>query len=137
MCGQKTDLISDKLTVVIAVSILVSTRSNGDAIIRDLRERVRFADGFVFCTSGLSKAEQARVSALPGVVGALPIGYLPLRVAGEQVFGVEGMGPTNVVCVGFEPRPFLEMNRLDWLQGDAETGLRIEHFRGRNALGGL
>jgi putative ABC transport system permease protein len=113
--------------LMVAVSILVSTRSNGDAIIRDLRERVRFADGFVFCTSGLSKAEQARVSALPGVVGALPIGYLPLRVAGEQVFGVEGMGPTNVVCVGFEPRPFLEMNRLDWLQGDAETAIpRLE-----------
>jgi len=113
--------------LMVAVSILVSTRSNGDAIIRDLRERVRFADGFVFCTSGLSKDEQARIGALPGVAAALPVGYLPLRIAGEQVFGVEGMGPSNVVCVGFEPRPFLEMNRLDWVQGSAETAIpRLE-----------
>lgn len=118
--------------LMVAVSILVSTRSNGDAIIRDLRERVRFADGFVFCTSGLSKDEQARIKALPGVADALPVGYLPLRLAGtepgkEQVFGVEGMGPSNVVCVGFEPRPFLEMNRLDWLQGTPEEAIpRLE-----------
>ncbi len=113
--------------LMVAVSILVSTRSNGDAIIRDLRERVRFADGFVFCTSGLSRDEQARIRALPGVADALPVGYLPLRVGGEQVFGVEGMGPSNVVCVGFEPRPFLAMNRLDWLQGTPETAIpRLE-----------
>ncbi len=113
--------------LMVAVSILVSTRSNGDAIIRDLRERVRFADGFVFCTSGLSKDEQARIRALAGVADALPVGYLPLRVGGEQVFGVEGLGPSNVVCVGFEPRPFLEMNRLDWVQGTPETAIpRLE-----------
>ncbi len=113
--------------LMVAVSILVSTRSNGDAIIRDLRERVRFADGFVFSTSGLSPEEQSRIGGLEGVDAALPIGYLPLKVAGEQVFGVEGLGPSNVVCVGFEPRPFLEMNRLDWIEGSPETAIpRLE-----------
>ncbi len=113
--------------LMVAMSVLVSTRSNGDAIIRDLRERVRFADGFVFATSGLGPEEQARIRALPQVEQALPIGYLPLRIAGEQVFGVEGMGPTSVICVGFEPRPFLEMNRLDWLQGSPESAIpRLE-----------
>jgi putative ABC transport system permease protein len=113
--------------LMVAISILVSTRSNGDAIIRDLRERVRFADGFIFCTSGLSPDEQSRLAKLDGVAGALPIGYLPLRMSGEQVFGVRGLGPTNVVCVGFEPRPFIEMNRLDWLEGTPETAIpRLE-----------
>ena len=113
--------------LMVAVSILVSTRSNGDAIIRDLRERVRFADGFVFSTSGLSPEEQSRIGGLEGVDAALPIGYLPLKVAGEQVFGVEGLGPSNVVCVGFEPKPFLEMNRLDWIEGSPETAIpRLE-----------
>ena len=113
--------------LMVAVSILVSTRSNGDAIIRDLRERVRFADGFIFCTSGLSKDDQARIAAIPGVAGALPIGYLPLKMAGEQVFGVEGLGPSNVVCVGFDPKPFLELNRLEWLQGSPDTAIpRLE-----------
>ena len=113
--------------LMVAVSILVSTRSNGDAIIRDLRERVRFADGFVFCTSGLSPADQDRIARLDGVASALPIGYLPLRMAGDQVFGVQGLGPANVGCVGFEPRPFIEMNRLDWIEGSPETAIpRLE-----------
>ncbi len=114
--------------LMVAVSLLVSTHSNGDAIIRNLRERVRFADGFVFCTSGLSREEQARIRALPGVADALPVGYLPLRIAGERVFGVEGLAPENVVCVGFEPRPFLAMNRLDWIQGTPDVAIpRLEH----------
>ena len=113
--------------LMVAVSILVSTRSNGDAIINDLRERVRFADGFIFSTSGLSPDEQERIAKLDGVTGALPIGYLPLKMSGEQVFGVRGLGPTNVVCVGFEPRPFIEMNRLDWIEGSPETAIpRLE-----------
>ncbi|MEY3021442.1 MAG: hypothetical protein RIS86_640 [Planctomycetota bacterium] len=113
--------------LMVAVSILVSTRSNGEAIIDNLRERIRFADGFIFSTSGLSKDEQARLAALPGIGAALPIGYLPLKLAGEQVFGVDGMGPSNVVCVGFEPRPFLEVNQLEWIEGDPETAIaRLE-----------
>jgi ABC-type antimicrobial peptide transport system permease subunit len=31
------------------------------------------------------------------------------------------------VCVGFEPKPFLEMNRLDWIEGSPETAIpRLE-----------
>ena len=113
--------------LMVAVSILVSTRSNGEAIIENLRERIRFADGFIFSTSGLSKEEQARLATLPGIAAALPIGYLPLKLAGEQVFGVEGMGPSNVVCVGFDPRPFLEVNELEWIEGDPATAIpRLE-----------
>ncbi len=113
--------------LMVAIAELVSTQSNGGAIIDNLRERVKFADGFVLCTNGLSPEEQARIAAIEGISSALPIGYLPLKVLDQQVFGVKGIGPESVVCVGFEPRAFLEMNKLDWIQGAPETAIpRLE-----------
>ncbi|MFO0895103.1 MAG: ABC transporter permease [Phycisphaerales bacterium] len=110
-------------SLMVGVSILVSTWSNGRALFEDLTERVRFADGFAFKTSGFSEAEQARVRAMPEARSAVPIGYLPVRVMGQQVFGAEGMGPRNVTCVGFEPEEFFRLNRVDWIRGDPETAL--------------
>lgn len=113
--------------LMVAIAELVSTQSNGGAIIDNLRERVKFADGFVLCTNGLSLEEQSRIQSIDGITSALPIGYLPLKVVDQQVFGVEGIGPESVVCVGFEPRAFLEMNKLDWIQGTPETAIpRLE-----------
>ncbi len=109
--------------LMVAIAVLVSTQANGGSIIDNLRERVRFADGFVLCTNGLSPTEQSRIAAVNGIAAALPIGYLPLKVVGQQVFGVEGIGPESVVCVGFEPRAFLEMNKLDWIEGTPEVAI--------------
>ncbi len=109
--------------LMVAIAVLVSTQANGGSIIDNLRERVRFADGFVLCTNGLSPAEQSRIAAVEGVVAALPIGYLPLKVVDQQVFGVQGIGPESVVCVGFQPREFLAMNKLDWLEGTPEQAI--------------
>lgn len=109
--------------LMVGVSILASTWTNGSAVVRDLSERVRISDGFVFKTNGMTVAEQARVKALPGVLSAVPIGYLPLTVIGEEVFGVAGISPSNVVCVGFPPDEFLALNRLDWIQGSPESAL--------------
>jgi putative ABC transport system permease protein len=109
------------------MAILASTASNGTAILEDFREKIRFADAFVFRTSGLSAEQQAEVAAMPGVVAAAPVGYLPVRLAEEDRLGVEGFGPTSVICVGFPPREFLRMNRLEFLRGDPETAIaRLE-----------
>jgi putative ABC transport system permease protein len=109
------------------MAILASTASNGTAILDDFREKIRFADAFVFRTSGLSPEQQAAIAAMPGVVAAAPVGYLPVRLAEQDRLGVEGFGPTSVICVGFPPREFLRLNRLDFLQGDPETAIaRLE-----------
>ena len=109
--------------LMVGVSILTSTWTNGTAVVRDISERVRISDGFVFKANGMSVAEQDRIKAIPGVQGTVPIGYLPLKVIGETVFGVEGIGTPNVVCIGFPPEEFLALNRLDWIQGSPETAL--------------
>jgi putative ABC transport system permease protein len=109
--------------LMVGVSILVSTWTNGTTVLREVTERVRISDGFVFKTSGMGVEEQQRVRALPGVQAAVPIGYLPLEIVGERGFGIQGISAANVVCVGFPPDEFLALNRLDWIQGTPESAL--------------
>jgi putative ABC transport system permease protein len=109
--------------LMVGLSILVSTWSNGVALERSLQERLRFADGFVFCANGLSPEAQRRIAALPGIVESCPVGYMPLEVMGQQVFGIEGLAPPNVIAVGFDPERFTRLNRLEWIRGTADTAL--------------
>ncbi len=109
--------------LMVGLSVLVSTWSNGLAIVNDFRERVRFADAFVMKTGGIGSVEQDLISKMPGVAFASPIGYLPLRVAVDQRLGTGDLSSPNVVCVGFNPREFLSLNRLDWIQGDPRTAI--------------
>lgn len=109
--------------LMVGVSILASTWTNGTAVVKDISERVRISDGFVFKANGMTVAEQERVRAIPGVEGTVPIGYLPLKVIGETVFGVEGVATPNVVCIGFPPGDFLRLNRLEWIAGSPEAAL--------------
>lgn len=104
--------------LMVGVAILVSTWSNGAAILSDISERVRFGDAFAFKTSGFNQEEVERIRLLPGVQSSAAVGYLPVRVLGEQVIGIEGLSSPNVVCIGFDSQPFLAMNRLDWIAGD-------------------
>lgn len=109
--------------LMVGLSVLVSTWSNGLALVNDFRERVRFADGFVMKTGGLGEEEQDFLRTLPGVVAASPVGYLPLRVAEQDRLGTGEFAPPNVVCVGFVPEEFLSFNRVDWIQGSPETAI--------------
>jgi putative ABC transport system permease protein len=109
--------------LMVGLAILVSTWSNGEAVIDNLRERMRFADGFAFRTSGLSPAQQEQIARLPGVVESCPVGYLPLQVIGQQVFGLEGFAPPSVIAVGFDPERFLRLNRLEWIRGTPEQAI--------------
>lgn len=106
--------------LMVGVGILVSTWTNGRALLDEISERVRFGDAFAFKTTGFSAEETDRLRAIDGPTASAAIGYLPLQVMGTQVFGLTGISPTSVVCIGFEPRPFLAMNRLEWIDGDQE-----------------
>jgi putative ABC transport system permease protein len=118
--------------LMVGASIMVSTWSNGLSVINEFRDRIRFADGFVFCSTGLSPEKQRIIESMPGVVQSCPVGYLPVRLAKGETLGVDGLGPTNVVCVGFDLDRFLKLNRLDFIQGDPQHA--IERLRDGDAV---
>ncbi len=105
-------------SMMIGLSVLVSTWTNGGAILQDVSERVRFGDAFAFKATGFSGDELKRLREIPGVNSTAAVGYLPLKVIGQQVLGLEGLSTPNVVCIGFDSAPFMRMNRLDWIEGD-------------------
>ncbi len=109
--------------LMVGMAILTSTWSHGLSILDSIVERVRFADGFIFKTTGLTDDELERLSGLPGVTAASPVGYLPLRLGDDAQLGVSTFAPKNVICVGFEPESFLELNRIDWIEGTPEEAI--------------
>lgn len=110
--------------LMVGMSVLVSTWANALSVFGEFRDRVRFADGFVMCSSGIGVAGQAKIAAMPGVEAAVPVGFLPVRLSQENALGVRGLGPPNVICVGFDPGPFLALNRIDFLRGNAEDAVK-------------
>src|SRR5690606_6860193 len=96
---------------------------NGSSILADWVARMRFADGFAFSRSGITSQQATAIDQLPFVTETCPIGYLPLEVKGQHVFGVEGLAPTQVVCVGFDPVSFFRMNQIEWIQGTLDDAL--------------
>ena len=108
---------------MMGLSVLLTTWSHSEGMLRQVREKVRFGDAFAMKVSGLSPVEQASLRSLPGVRGAAAVGYLPLRVGGDAGLGVQSLAPPNVICIGFEPDAFLRMNRLEWIQGTPEEAL--------------
>lgn len=118
--------------LMVGGSIMVSTWSNGMSVLEEFRDRIRFADGFVMCSTGLSPERQRIIESLPGVLQSCPVGYLPVRLAAGETLGVEGLGPRNVVCVGFDLDRFLRLNRLEFLQGDPARA--VERLRQGDAV---
>lgn len=111
--------------MMIGLAFLTETWTNGPALFADLTERIRFADAFVFRLSGFTPADQQRIRTVTGVESAVAIGYLPLRLGGAGGLGVEGLSSPNVVCIGFPPREFLRLNRIDWFEGTPELALPL------------
>jgi len=109
--------------LMMGLSVLLTTWSHSEGMLRQVREKVRFGDAFAMKVSGLSPIEQTSLRALPGVRTAAAVGYLPLRVGGSAGLGVQSLAPPNVICIGFEPESFLRMNRLEWIQGTPEAAL--------------
>lgn len=109
--------------LMVGISILVGNWATTTALLDGWVHKIRFADGFAVRYTALTPAEQKKIADLPFVDAVCPIGYLPLRVFGQQVFGVEGIGPPNVICFGFDPDVFFSINAVDWLEGDPTTAI--------------
>ena len=58
--------------LMVGVSILASTWTNGTAVVKDISERVRISDGFVFKANGMTVTEQYRIKDLPASSARCP-----------------------------------------------------------------
>jgi putative ABC transport system permease protein len=109
--------------LMVGIALLVVTWASMTSLLEDWVGKVKFADGFAFRTTGISPQQQDAIAKLPFVKAVCPIGYLPLRVYDRQIFGIRGLAPPNVTCVGFDPDVFFAINTVQWVAGDPPTAI--------------
>ena len=118
--------------LMVGIAILVGGWTSTNSMLNDWLGKMTFADGFVFERNGINAEQRQRIAELPFITQTSPIAYLPLRVYNEQVFGVEGLAPANITCIGFNPTEFFEVNRVQWIEGNPETA--IPKLKSGNAI---
>jgi putative ABC transport system permease protein len=109
--------------LMVGMAVFVGTWSNGTALLSNWLGKIRFADGFAFRSVGISPQQQQAIAELPFVKEVCPIGYLPVRVVGQQVFGVKEFAPQSVIAVGFDPEVFFRINSIHWVEGDPDSAI--------------
>lgn len=110
--------------LMVGISMLVSTWGGGTALLNGWVNQIRFGDAFVSRRTGIPSEQQQAIASLPFVRSATAMTYLPVRVVGRQVFGVEGMSPPTVLCIGLDPHAFFSINALEWIAGDPQQAIQ-------------
>ncbi|MHC5004488.1 MAG: ABC transporter permease [Planctomycetota bacterium] len=109
--------------LMVGMSLLVATWAEANGLLDDWVNAARFADGFAYRRAGIDPGQQEAIDELPFVERSCPIGYLPLQVVGQRVFGLEEVTPPYVICIGFDPERFFAMNDVSWREGDLQSAL--------------
>lgn len=110
--------------LMVGIAILVSNWASALSLLDDWLGRIKFADGFAFRSTGIPPQQQQAIVSLPFVTATVPIGYMPLRVYDRQIFGVQGLAPSSVTCIGFDPQTFFTINTVTWAAGDPAVAVR-------------
>lgn len=102
------------------LALMISNWITGGAMLRDWLGQMEFSDAFV---SGIRLTEDSRdtLDELPFVERTCAITLFPVET---DAFGIRALQTYQTTFVAFEPRPFFEMNRLVWVQGDKNVAKR-------------
>ena len=109
--------------LMIGMALLITSWAGAVSVRDGFIERIRFADGFAFRPTGISPEQVQAIAELPFVEEICEVGQLQVRLVGEQVFGLRGISPRNVVLVGFDSEQFFRINRIEWIAGDPATAM--------------
>ncbi len=102
------------------LALMVAIWTNGGAVLRDWIDKIQFPDAFV---SGLLTEEsQKQLDAMTDTIAATAA--ITLHPVEVDAFGVRAIQKYKTLFIGFEPRQFLGMTKLTWVQGDAEAAAR-------------
>lgn len=110
--------------LMVGLSMMVSVWTNGNAVLRDWFDTIRFPDAFatgVFGGIKITPEARARVDALPFVSQTAAITLIDIETrAFSLIRGIRGPGTT---FIAFEVDPFFEMTNLYWVQGTPEEAI--------------
>lgn len=102
------------------MALLIGIWTNSTAAMRDWIDRIQFPDAFAY---GLPMREEAIdiLSGLDVVESTCAINTIAVET---DAFGVSAIQKYRTNFFGFEPRPFFDMVRVEFVQGDRETAIQ-------------
>lgn len=102
------------------LALMVGIWTDGTSILRDWLDKIQFPDAFV--SGVLSESDRQILDNLKTTVASTAA--ITLHPVEVDLFGVRAIQKYKTMFIGFEPRQFLSMTRLTWVQGDPETAIR-------------
>jgi putative ABC transport system permease protein len=101
------------------LAIMVGIWTQGNAILRDWLDKLKFPEAFVVGLNIGPEGQQA-LRQLPFVEKTCAISLHPVET---EAFGIDGVATYTSTFIGFEPQPFFEMTNLVWDEGDPASAL--------------
>lgn len=111
-------MTSGALMAGLAMMVVIWTE--GGAVLRDWIDKIQFPDAFV--SGVLSEESQKKLDEMKDTVASTAA--ITLHPVDVDAFGVRAIQKYKTLFIGFEPRQFLGMTKLTWVQGDPETATR-------------
>ena len=107
--------------LMLGLAMMVSIWTNGNAILRDWFNSIRFPDAFInSLLAELTQDHVDRVDELPFVESTARITLFKTR---QDAFGIGLVQRPKTSFIAFDPDEFFPMARLDWSAGDPETAI--------------
>lgn len=110
--------------LMVGLAMMTSVWTNGNAVLRDWFDTIRFPDAFatgVFGGIKITPEARERVDSLPFVSNTCAISLIPIETSAFSLLrGIRGPGTT---FIAFEVDPFFEMTNIYWVQGNPEDAI--------------
>jgi len=102
-------------SLMTGLALLVVIWTTGRAFLGSWVGAIQFPDAFVSSIAGLPDDTTARLEALPEVRETCAISMVRVQT---ELLGVQALRPLSSTFIAFEPDPFFEMTKLEWVEGD-------------------
>ncbi len=109
--------------LMLGLAAMISMWSSSKGILDDWLGPIQFPDAFAITMTGIPEDRADAAADLPFVDETCKIGLFKVPALEQHLFGIKGVAPDRVHFISFEPTPFFEMTKLEFVQGDPNTAL--------------
>jgi len=108
-------------SLMTGLALLVVIWTTGRAFLGSWVGAIAFPDAFVHSIAGLPEDADERLERLDLVENTCAISMVRVQT---DFLGVQALRSLSSTFIAFEPEPFFEMVKLEWVEGDPETAPR-------------
>jgi len=105
-------------SLMTGLALLVGIWTSGRALMDNWIGAIEFPDAFVHSVAGLPQDAIDRLVALDAVDQTCAISMVTVKT---NFLGVQALSQLSSTFIAFDPEPFFDMTKLEWIEGDEDT----------------